>query len=335
MGKPLAVHTDVRGERLVEALEGKLLRDAGFDLGGSRCRSEDEVVELARGADVVLNGLVPLTRRVLDGLPICRIVARYGVGVDNVDLEAATDNGIAVVHVPDFCTEEVSNHALTFLLVWAKQLIPLNDSIHAGGWDQKPSANVRSVHQQTLGIVGAGRLGMATARKGQALSMEVLVCDPYVDDAAVRGEGFQRVDLDTLLAGSDFVSLHTPLTSETRHLIGREQLRTMKESAFLINTSRGPVVDEKALIEALQAGWIAGAGLDVFESEPLPSDSPLRSMSNVLTTPHTGSRSPISAVRLRERIAQEAVRAIRGEWPLNVANPSVKATARLLAGGRA
>ena len=190
MGKPLAVHTDVRGERLVEALEGKLLRDAGFDLGGSRCRSEDEVVELARGADVVLNGLVPLTRRVLDGLPICRIVARYGVGVDNVDLEAATDNGIAVVHVPDFCTEEVSNHALTFLLVWAKQLIPLNDSIHAGGWDQKPSANVRSVHQQTLGIVGAGRLGMATARKGQALSMEVLVCDPYLDDEAVRGEGF-------------------------------------------------------------------------------------------------------------------------------------------------
>ncbi len=327
--RPLAVHTDMRGDRLAESLEGKLLQQGGVALGGRRCRSDAEVIELARDADIVLNGLVPITRGVLAKLPRCKAVARYGVGVDNVDLEAATDHGVAVVYVPDYCVEEVSNHAILMVLAWAKQLMPLDRSIHDGAWDQRPTLEARSVHQEALGIIGAGRLGLATARKAKALAMDVLVYDPYVDQAKLAREGLTVVGLTDLLARSDYVSLHLPLTPETRHLIGREQLKGMKPSAFLINTARGAVVDEAALIEALQAGWIAGAGLDTFESEPLPADSPLRKMGNVIMTPHCASRSPVSAVRLRERVVEETLRVLRGEWPLNVANPQVKGTARL------
>ncbi|MEE9286392.1 MAG: C-terminal binding protein [Dehalococcoidia bacterium] len=329
--RPLAVHTDADPERVAAALETKLLGEAGVDVTGRRCRSDDEVIELAAQADIILNGLVPITRKVLEAVERCKAVARYGVGYDNVDIQAATEQGIAVIHVPDYCAEEVSNHVMAFLLAWAKQLVPFDSATHQGRWDYRLVPKVQSVREQTLGIVGVGRIGMAVARKARAFAMDVVAYDPYMAPEVLEAEGITACSLEEGLARSDYVSIHTPLTPETRHLIGAEQLKAMKKTAFLINTSRGPVVDEAALAQALQEGWIAGAGLDVFEREPLPADSPLRTMANVIMTPHTASQSPVANAVLRRRIAEEVLRVLRGEFPLNVANPAVKQNARLFA----
>jgi D-3-phosphoglycerate dehydrogenase len=186
------------------------------------------------------------------------------------------------------------------------------------------------VHQQRLGIVGAGRIGMALARKALALKMEVSAFDPQVPAAALEAQGVRAQPLDALLAESDYVSVHTPLMAGTRHLIGAAQLARMKPTAFLINTARGAVIDEKALIEALRAGKIAGAGLDVFETEPLPADSPLRTLPNTILTPHMGAQSPLATQRMRSQVGEEVLRALRGELPLNIANTAVRAKARLL-----
>jgi D-3-phosphoglycerate dehydrogenase len=274
--------------------------------------------------------MVPITRRVLEQLPRTVVVARYGVGVDNVDLEAATDAGIAVVYVPDYCVEEVSNHALALLLGWARQVTRCDAQLRAGKWGWEYAAHMQSVHQQRLGIVGAGRIGLALARKALALKMEVAAYDPQVPAAALEAQGVRSLPLDALLAQSDYVSVHAPLMASTRHLIGAAQLARMKPTAFLINTARGAVVDEKALIEALRAGKIAGAGLDVFEAEPLPADSPLRTLPNTILTPHVGAQSPLATQRMRSQVGEEVLRALRGELPLNIANTAVRAKARLL-----
>jgi D-3-phosphoglycerate dehydrogenase len=330
----VAVHTDAPLQYLEGSPEAKILGEGGVELRGRRCQSEDETVELARDADAVLNGMVPLTRRVIERLPRALVIARYGVGVDNVDLEAATAAGIAVVYVPDYCVEEVSNHALALLLGWARQLTRSDALLRAGQWGWEYAAQMQSVHQQKLGIVGAGRIGLALARKALALSMEVAAFDPQVSAAALEAQGVRPLPLDELLAQSDYVSVHTPLLPGTRHLIGAAQLARMKPTAFLINTARGAVIDEKALVEALRAGRIAGAGLDVFEAEPLPADSPLRGLPNTIITPHVGAQSPLATLRMRRQVGEEVLRALRGELPLHIANAAVRPRARLLGIGR-
>ena len=190
--------------------DAMLLRDAGVELRGERCVTEEDVIRVAAEADVLLDGMGPITRRVLSSLSNCKVVVRYGVGVDNVDLDAATDEGITVVNVPDYCVEEVSNHVITFLLAWAKQLAPLDQCVRSGQWaEQKrwPMDKVQSVHQQTLGVIGAGRIGLAAARKAKALSMEVLVYDPYIDEQKLTAEGLTPAGLDRVLAESDYVSV--------------------------------------------------------------------------------------------------------------------------------
>jgi D-3-phosphoglycerate dehydrogenase len=278
--------------------------------------------------------MVPLTRRVIERLPRTVVIARYGVGVDNVDLEAATDAGIAVAYVPDYCVEEVSNHALALLLGWARQITRSDALLRAGQWGWEYAAQMQSVHQQKLGIVGAGRIGLALARKALALGMEVAAYDPQVSPGILEQHGVRALPLDELLAQSDYVSVHTPLLPSTRHLIGRAELARMRPGAFLINTARGAVIDEKALVEALRAGRIAGAGLDVFETEPLPADSPLRSLPNTILTPHVGAQSPVATQRMRRQVGEEVLRALRGELPLNLANAAVRSRARLLGVGR-
>ncbi len=328
---PLAFHTDMPPAMLDDAPEARMLREAGIEVRGERCGSEDETIERAAGADAILNGLVPITARVLEALPGLKVVARYGVGVDNVDLQAATRCGVAIVHVPDYCVEEVSNQAFAFLLGWARQVPRWTEMLRAGRWGYDHIGAMRSVHGQTLGVIGLGRIGAATARKGAAFGMEVLGFDPGLGDDDLRARGAEPCTLEALLARSDYVSLHAPLLPATHHLIGAAELARMKPGAFLINTSRGPLVDEKALIDALQRGELAGAGLDVFETEPLPDDSPLRGMDQVLLSPHMGAQSPLATAKLRRSIAEEVTRALRGEWPLHVANPEVRANARLLA----
>jgi len=266
----------------------------------------------------------PVTRRVLENLPRCRAVVRYGIGLDNVDLQAATDCGILVAHVLDFCTDEVSNHAIALLLALARRLIPLHRDAAAGRWRQPQAWTLAPVHGQTLGIVGFGNIGQAAARKARAFGLRLLAHDPYGDPGAAEELGAALVPLGELLAESDYVSLHAPLTPGTRHLIGAAELAAMKPSAVLINTSRGPVVDEAALVEALTSGGIAGAGLDVFEEEPLPADSPLCRLENVILTPHVASVSPEAMRRLREEVGRAAADVLRGRRPKYVANPTVR-----------
>jgi len=262
----------------------------------------------------------------MEALPKCQAIVRYGIGYDTVDVDAATDNGILVVNIPDFCWEEVSNHAIALLLACAKKLVILNNAVKQDSWGASAQA-VRpmvQIHGQTLGLVGCGHIGRMTARKAHCFGLEVIGYDPYVDESVAEEHGITLVNLPELLKESDFVSLHTFLSEETRHLIGEEELRQMKPSAYLINTARGSVVDEPALIKALQEKWIAGAGLDVFEKEPADPDNPLFKMDNVVATPHSASYSDVAFKRLRTSVGQEAARVLSGQWPKSVVNKTVK-----------
>ena len=326
--RPLIVHADAppRSSLSEERLG---IGDLDCEIVATEAGSEDELIANLKDADVVLVSAAQITRRVLESLPRCHAVVRYGIGVDNVDLEKATDNGIVVAHVLDFCTEEVSNHALALLLALARRLLPLHRDAVAGRWQQEHAWRLAPVHGQTLGIVGFGNIGQAVARKARAFDMRVLARDPYCDHSAAEEMGVTLVPLDELLADSDYVSLHTPLTPETRHLIGAAELKAMKPSAVLINTARGPVVDGAALAEALATGEIAAAALDVFLQEPLPADDPLCRLENVLLTPHVASVSPTAMRLLRQEVGRAAGDVLRGRWPKCVANPAVKPRAPL------
>jgi D-3-phosphoglycerate dehydrogenase len=319
---PLVVHADARPDQDLRAEEAPLV-EVGAVLRPTQARDEDGLIANLREADVVLVSGAPITRRVMENLPRCRGVVRYGVGVDNVDVAAATDLGIVVAHVLDFCTEEVANHALLFLLAWAKKLLPLDRRLREGRWGGFLAAGFPTIYGQTLGIVGLGEIGRSLAGKARALGMEVIASDPYVKEG---GEPLpaRLVLLEDLLRRSDYVSLNLPLTQESFHLVGERELALMKPTSVLINTARGAVVDEAALAAALREGRIAGAGLDVFEVEPLPASSPLLALDNVILTPHTAGISEKSVRKVRTEVGKAAADLLAGRWPRYVANRGVK-----------
>jgi D-3-phosphoglycerate dehydrogenase len=283
-----------------------------------------EVIERAHDADGLIVSASPITREVMNALKNLKVVVRTGVGYDVIDVPAATDLGVIVVNIPDLWIREVANHALALLLAWNRKLIALNNEVKSGIWQTRvPGPVTGSLHGETVGIVGLGNIGSAFAKRVAALETHVIACDPYVDDAHFAALGVERASLDTLAARADYVSVHTLLHTETRHLINEAFLRRMKPTACLINTSRGPVVDEQALIRALQEKWIAGAALDVRESEPPPADSPLARMDNVILTPHAAYFSSPAVARVPQRCGEEVARALTGQRPLHVVNPEV------------
>jgi D-3-phosphoglycerate dehydrogenase / 2-oxoglutarate reductase len=290
------------------------------------CRSEEDVIAMAGDADAILTYGAPMTRRVMERLPECQCIVRYGIGYDTVDVPAATDNNILVVNIPDFCLEEVANHAIALLLACAKKLPLLNKTVKQGKWFEakKMQSPMGSIYEQVLGIIGCGNIGRTTAKKAACFGLEVIGYDPYLDKSIAEKAGIKLVSLPELLRRSDYISIHTALTQETRHLIGEKEFALMKASAYVINTSRGPVIDEKAMIRALEAGRIAGAGLDVFEKEPVDPDNPLLKMDNVIVLPHSASYSDEAFKRLRRSVGKEAARVLSGRWPKNVVNKNVK-----------
>lgn len=292
----------------------------------ARCRTEEELIQVLRDADGIIVGGTKMTRQVIENLDNCKIIANYGIGVDNIDVGAATEQGVIVANTPDFCIEEVSNHAILLLLACAKKLVLLHNALVTDNWDRGLVSPMPTIYGQTLGLIGFGNLGQAVARKAKAFQMQVVAYDPYADKATAwkSGVNLYRVELDQLLRQADYVSIHVPLTQETRHLLGEQEFKVMKPTAFLINTSRGAVVDEKALIKALQEGWIAGAGLDVFEKEPPDADNPLLKMDNVTVTMHTASSSDAAFRALRIRVGGEVARVLSGRWPLCPLNRGVK-----------
>jgi D-3-phosphoglycerate dehydrogenase len=315
--------------------EAEVIKKAGIELMDIDAVTEDEIISRAKDADVVFIVRTAFTRRVFENLPKLRAVIRCGVGYDNVDVNAATDNKVLVVNIPDFCFEEVSNHAIVLLIACAKKLVRMDHLLKTAGW--KASRQILdpmgSIWGQTLGIVGCGNIGRMTARKAQCFGLKVIGYDPYVDRNLAKESGIILKSLPEVMGESDYVSLHPCLNQETFHLIGEKELALVKPSAYLINTSRGSVIDEPALIRALQGKKIAGAALDVFEKDPIDSGNPLLKMGNVIVTPHSASYCEASFKRLRISVGQEAVRIAQGMWPKNVVNKDVKPKVNLVKEG--
>jgi D-3-phosphoglycerate dehydrogenase len=284
---------------------------------------EAGLVEICREADGIITQYGRFTAQVLGRLPRCKVIARYGVGVDTVDLAAATERGIVVANVPDYGTEEVSNHAIAMALALHRRLRPLDRAVRGGRWDFRAGVPIPRLAGLTLGIVGFGRIGSAVARKLMPFGLRCLATDPYVRTfpGGVRG-----VPLDDLLAAADIVSLHCPLTPETRRMIDASRLARMKPAAVLVNTARGGIVDTDALVQALLGGRIAGAGIDVLEDEPLPAGHPLAALETVILTPHAAFYSDGSIVELKTKAARAVLDALDGRRPASVVNPEVYAT---------
>jgi D-3-phosphoglycerate dehydrogenase len=288
--------------------------------------TEDEMIARTRDADALVTSASPVTRGVMSALEGLKVVARTGVGYDVIDVPAATELGVIVVNIPDIWVREVANHALGLLLAWNRKIVVLDRQVHAGVWSAGvPGERTGSLHGETVGIVGLGNIGSAFARRVAALETKVIACDPYVDDARFAALGVERVSLEALAERADYVSVHTLLNAETHHLIGEAFFRRMKPTAILINTSRGPVVDEVALARALQDKRLAGAALDVWAQEPVAADNPLLRMDNVIATPHAAYFSSPAVAQVPRRCGEEVARVLTGQRPLNVVNPEVYA----------
>jgi len=292
---------------------------------------EDDVIKYAHDADAVIVGPTePYTRRVIEALTKCKVISRVGIGCDNIDIYTATEYGIPVAYVPDASITEVSDHAMALLLCFSRNLIPISQAVREGGWQpgrnailplRKPLARLDG---QTVGLVGLGRIGSAFCKKAKVFDLKAIVYDPYAPAGVIEELGAEEVTFERILAESDYISLHAPLTEETRHLFGLEQFKKMKRTAYLINTARGGLIDEGALATALAEGHIAGAGLDVTDPEPPKADYPLLKMENVIITAHTAFYSQISGAELSRRAVEAVQAALSGQCPRDLANPEVK-----------
>ena len=319
---PLVVHIDAKESPL--ELERNALAGIDCEIVSVAVASEGEIIEAVKNATVILNDHSPVNRAMVDQLENCKLIIRYGHGYDTVDVDACTEAGIIVTNIAGSTSEEVSNHALTLLLASARELKRLDLATTSGRWGEVYSRSILNhIYGETVGIVGFGWIGRAMARKCKALGMTVLVNDPYVGDHLAVEYQVDFVPKDELLERSDYVSLHVPHLDSTHHFIDSAALDLMKHTAYLVNTSRGPVVDEQALIAALKAGKIAGAGIDVYEQEPLSVDNPLLSMENVICTPHVAGSSEIGWEIIRRRAGEEAARVLLGRRPDVVVNPEV------------
>ena len=299
------------------------LRASGLDFTFERLNTQDPAKLIAGVADAdgLLVGFAKITRPVIEAMKHCKVISRYGIGVDMVDLQAASEHGVMVANVPDYCFEEVSNHTVACLLALNRYLVAENAWVHAGKWGRPTGEPLPArLSKQTVGIVGLGNIGREVARKLQAFGLHVLGQDPFVTPEKAAALGVELVTLDDLLRRADYVCLHCPLIPETRHLIGAAQLKLMKPTAYLINVSRGPVVDQPALVQALADHTIAGAALDVLEQEPPAADDPLLKMDNVILSPHSASCSDEATVQLRRETARNVVEALQGRIPRSVVN---------------
>jgi len=303
------------------AIEQRVLDDVCPALEWHACRTEAEIVDRCAYADAILIQYAPMTRAVLARLPRCRIVARYGVGVDTVDLAAAAEFGIVVSNVPDYGTHEVADHALAMMLCLTRKIAYASHLVKRGEWDFRRMQPVRRHGTQTIGIIGIGRIGSALAHRARALGMTVVAHDPYVR-ADTLPDYVALTGLDALLAQSDVVSVHCPLTDATRNLLDADRLGRMKPGSYLINTARGSIVDEIALEQLLHDGRLAGAAMDVLDREPGAPEHPLFRHENFLCTPHMAWHSDESAQDLKRKAAEEVRRVLRGDAPLYQVNRS-------------
>ncbi len=302
-----------------------------IDLRGAPAQNEDQLIELGQEADALLvSTREAITRRVLENIPNVKVISRYGVGLDNVDLDAAADVGIVVTHYPGYCTAEVADHAMALLLAVNRRIVEQDRDLHDGAWTKFGSATggilrgpVPPLRQMTLGIVGFGRIGQALAERARPFGLTMLASDPYVAPDVAEARGVTLLPLDEMLPQVDLLTIHAPLTPETRGLISAARLAAMKPDASIINTARGPIIDLDALAAHLQQHPIARAALDVVYPEPLPADHPLYTLPNVIHTPHSAYYSEQSVITVRQETFNEAMAVLMGHLPRTVANPAV------------
>lgn len=306
---------DVEQERsVVEAAGGSLVVGQAAD--------EHAAAELCKDADGVLTARAPITKRVIDAMKCCRIIVRYGIGVETVDIPAATERGIMVANVPDYCVDEVSDHALMLLLMLPRQTVSAMALAREDRWLVGRMPSLHRLRGKVCGLLGCGQIGTLLATKVQALGMRVIICDPYLNEARSREIGADLVSFDRLLAESDFISLHAPLNDQTRRIFSASTFAKMKSAAFIVNTARGGLIDEEALLAALDTGLIAGAALDVLESETAvtPIRSKLVGHPKIIVTPHTAWLSEESRASLQLKAVEQVLAALRGEKPYGLVN---------------
>jgi D-3-phosphoglycerate dehydrogenase len=300
---------------------------AGADLRLAPQATPESIVATAKDADALLVTYAKITADMIGQMKKVRIISRFGIGVDNVDLEAATRDGIVVTKVPDYCLDEVSDHAVALLLSLVRKIPSSNARTHSGRWEMPAVVPIHRLRGTVLGLVGFGRIPQLVAPKAQSFGIKVIANDPFIPAAVMEKAGVRSVEFQELVKTADYISIHSPLLPETRHLFSTEVFKQMKPGAYLVNTARGPIVDEAALAAALDAKQIAGAALDVMEQEP-PVNSPLFGRDNVILTPHTSFYSVESLEELQTKAAEEVVRVLSGQPPRNPVNPEALAAAR-------
>lgn len=311
------------------APEREVLAQIGAEIIEAPDPSEDTLATLAKDADGIMTCFAQVTPRVVEAAKKCVVISRYGVGVDNIAVDTATQEGIVVTYVPDYCIDEVSNHVMALLLTWNRQIGFYDQVAKQGQWGGTRSpVPLTRLRGQKLGILGLGRSGRAVAEKARAFGMEVLGYDPYWEADQSTTLGVRLMDLGSLLKDADYVTVHTPLNQQTQGLIGADQFAVMKRNAFIINCARGPIIDETALYDALRNGLIAGAGLDVMEQAEPPANHPIFTLDNVLITPHVAFLSQQSVHELEVRTAQAAVDVLQGRMPEFLVNSPVLPHAR-------
>jgi D-3-phosphoglycerate dehydrogenase / 2-oxoglutarate reductase len=315
------------------SIEKAILEPVGADVVALQAKSEDELLDVVRDCDAVMNQYARVGAKAIAAMRRCKVIARYGIGVDIVDVEAATARGILVTNVRDYCTEEVADHAIALWLTLARKLWQYDRATHEGVWHWKSGQPVHRLRGRTMGIVSFGKIGHAIAARAKGFGVNIVAYDPYLPPEAIRARGAEPVGKEQLLERSDVIMMQVPMTAETRHFLGAAEFARMRTGALVINTGRGPTIDNKALYDAVVAGRIAGAGLDDPEEEPAkraswnPHDNPLFSLPNVIVTPHSAYYSEESIQLARETAASEVARVLTGERPRNPVNDVSRASA--------
>jgi D-3-phosphoglycerate dehydrogenase len=279
----------------------------------AKSTSANDILEVARDADAILVTYAKLTGDLIRQLTRCKAIGRFGLGVDNIDLVAAKEKGIAVNYVPDYCIREVSDHTMALLLALIRKIPFSNKLVQGGRWEMPAVVPIRRIEGTVLGLLGFGNIPRLVAPKAKAFGMKVIAFDPYAKSELFKTEGVDSVDLDTLLKTSDYISVHAPLTPQTRGVVNADAFAKMKKGAYVVNTARGPLIDEPALIAALDSGQVGGAGLDVVAVEPLAKDSALLGRDNVIISPHTAFYSIEALDELQSKCASDVARVLSGE----------------------
>lgn len=305
------------------SIEREMAADANIELEIAQAETPSEVIESARDADGLLTQYVEIPREVFKEIPDLQVIGRYGIGVDSVDISAATEMGVRVLNVPAYCVDEVSSHAMALILACARKVPQFDSAVETGTWDWTLGKPIHRTAGSTLGLVGFGKIAKAVTKKATGMGLECLVYDPFVTEEEISEGGGQKVEFETLLLESDFLSVHVPLTDQTESLFDERAFERMKESAYIINTARGSVIDTEALSRALDDEEIAGAGLDVLPKEP-PEQTELLERNDVILTPHVAWYSEESLIELRRTITEDVLRVLSGEKPHNLVNPDVE-----------